>query len=86
MARNKNTPATVEAVEALQPEGVETVETVEQEAAPATVEEKPKGKAGKYVVQWHIKAEGKRYAPGDSVELSDELAAAFVSTGAIAKA
>ncbi len=61
---------TVEAIETAQPEGVETVEQ-----AP-----------GQYVVAWHIKANGQRFAPGDVVDLDEATAAPFLASGAIAKA
>jgi predicted phage tail protein len=60
---------TVEAVEADQPEGVITTEQA----------------AGAYVVQWHVKAGGKRHAPGDTVDLDDNTAAPLLASGAIVK-
>lgn len=84
MARTKNTPATeaqaetdtVEAVEAQQPEGV--TET-EDQAAAEPVQNTP----GQYLVVWHIKAGGQRFAPGDVVDLEPAAAEPFLASGAI---
>lgn len=72
MARTKNTQAeTVEAIEPDQPEGVITAEAqAEQPAA-------------QYSVQWHIKVNGQRFAPGDVVELDAATAEPFLASGAI---
>ena len=79
MSRNKNTapseakPDTVEGTEQAAPAGVETVE------ADAPSEAKPEG----YTVVWHIKTGGKRYAPGDTIDLDGDTAAPFLKSGAI---
>lgn len=39
-----------------------------------------------YAVQWHIKTEGRRYAPGDTLDLTDDQAAPFLASGAITAA
>lgn len=75
MARTKKgAPATVEAVEAPNPVGV--VEVI-AEAVPY--------KSDKYVVAWPIKVDGRRYAPGETVVLTDDQAAPFLSSGAVSR-
>lgn len=38
---------------------------------------------GTYVVNWHVKHGGKRYEPGDDIDLADDLAAPLLVSGAI---
>jgi uncharacterized membrane protein len=77
MARPKKTEqATVEAVEPK--ESTTVIEVIEDIVVPA--------KPGVYLVAWAIKTGGKRYATGDTVELTDEQAAPFLASGAITEA
>jgi hypothetical protein len=77
MARPKKTEqATVEAVEPQ--ESTTVIEVIEDIIVPV--------KAGSYVAAWAIKTGGKRYAVGDTVELTDDQAAPFLASGAITEA
>jgi len=73
MGRPRKNPIAAEAADMAEPAQVEQVETFVEPAQPA----------GAYVVQWAIKVNGVRYAPGDTVDLSKELAAPFLASGAI---
>jgi uncharacterized OB-fold protein len=72
---------TVEAVEQQDQGTVETVTAIDQ--ADAAEEDEPAAAATGYVVQWAIKLDGKRYAIGDHIDISDSQAAPFVASGAI---
>lgn len=52
-------------------------EQAEAEQAPA---------AGQYLVVWHVKVDGRRYAPGDRVSVPEDIAARLLAVGAIATA
>lgn len=91
---NKSAPAkqaapavqadTVEAVEQQDQGTVETVTAIDQDnQADAAEEDEPAAAATGYVVQWAIKLDGKRYAIGDQIDISDSQAAPFVASGAI---
>jgi uncharacterized OB-fold protein len=71
---------TVEAVEQQDQGTVETVTAIDQ--GDAAEEGEPAAATG-YVVQWAIKLDGKRYAIGDHIDISDSQAAPFVASGAI---
>lgn len=72
---------TVEAVEQQDQGTVETVTAIDQ--GDAAEEDEPAAAATGYVVQWAIKLDGKRYAIGDHIDISDSQAAPFVASGAI---
>lgn len=75
---------TAEAVETeATTESVVTIETTDDATDQVQDQTKPEGPQ-LYVVAWDIKHAGKRYAPGAELELSDEAAAPFVASGAIA--
>lgn len=89
---NKSAPAkqaapavqadTVEAVEQQDQGTVETVTAIDQDNQADAAEEDEPAATG-YVVQWAIKLDGKRYAIGDQIDISDSQAAPFVASGAI---
>lgn len=76
---------TVNATEGDQPEDVVTTtqDSDEQPTQDDLLTDPPKAGARRYVVQWDVKRDGKRYALGDVIELTDEEAAEFAGSRAI---
>ena len=95
----KNANAKAAPVEEIKPEAVppvQPVDNVDTDAPPVdntsdatqppvdnTDTDPAPNTPGQYVVAWHIKVNGTRYAPGDRVDLDDDVAAPFLKSGAI---
>jgi predicted phage tail protein len=62
-----------------QPTIAAAIESTEVEAFEAAVKDS-------LTVAWHIKVDGKRYGPGDTIDIDDATAAPLLASGAILKA
>jgi hypothetical protein len=75
----------IEAAIGVRPDDAEPGEQIDGQGLPPAIESDLLD-VEIYMVQWHIKTNGRRYGPGDDVALTEQQAAPFLASGAIEKA
>jgi len=73
-----------EAMESVKEASEAVAAPIEPKPAPTPKQDAVRWPDAKYVVQWPIKRDGRRYSEGDSIDLSAADAEPFLASGAIA--